>query len=115
MTRYGEGDLFAVPLRDGGYGVGLAANPKLGHAEALWGMPTGADTVRLDNIVTDDGDVLRFGGVARRGGHSTADDVARYHARGWGFWLYGGEVASVNVERPEFFDGPPYLTSRMTV
>ena len=25
MTRYGEGDLFAVPLRDGGYGVGLAA------------------------------------------------------------------------------------------
>ena len=25
MTSYGEGDLFAVPLRDGGYAVGLAA------------------------------------------------------------------------------------------
>ena len=28
MTGYGEGDLFAVPLRDGGYGVGLAARTR---------------------------------------------------------------------------------------
>jgi hypothetical protein len=43
------------------------------------------------------------------------DDPDSYRARGWGFWLYEGDVASVLVERPEFFDDPPDLTGRMTV
>ena len=42
-------------------------------------------------------------------------DPDSYHARGWGFWLFEGDVASVIVERPEFFDDPPDLTNRMTV
>lgn len=53
--------------------------------EALWGQPVAPDAVVLDNIpllafgvsrgdavrVTDDGQQLRFSGVAERGGHST--------------------------------------------
>ena len=42
-------------------------------------------------------------------------DPDSYRARGWGFWLFEGDVASVLVDRPEFFDDPPDLMSRMTV
>lgn len=96
--------------------IETSETPGLDEIEVTTGLGAGARLRGVELLGRPVEDVLAdLGRAGVEPPQEDPSDPDSYRARGWGFWLFEGEVASVIVDRPEFFDDPPDLMGRMTV
>jgi hypothetical protein len=120
--RYGVGDWFAVPLRDGGFGVGLIARMEPQGA-VLLGYFFGPRRSALPDLgevakyrASDAVMVRRFGGLdLRRGAWPIIGRLPGWESHEWPMPVFGRQVEFEGVAwRVEYRDDDPNATPRET-
>lgn len=113
-VRYREGDVFAVPLRDGGYGVGVVARSKgKGPVLGYFFGPRYDDVPDLDEVArleaVDNVLVQKFGDLGLiRGKWPVIGSLPEWRREGWPMPAFGRhEELTGRYLRVEYADEDP--------